>query len=890
MAPWGQRARRRPVDPDDEGPDEWAREIEFHIQERARELERAGWAPAEAERAARTAFGDVHRVLDMCADVARAHRRRRRWREWIGALRHDLGLALRRMRRNPAFTGVVVLTLTLGIGANHTMLRVVDQILLRPPAHIEDAEAVVRVFRREFDPTRRVLEHRDALSYPAFRAIAEVPALEGAAAYAGDHPVVGSGEDAYRVSAQWVSAEYFRVLEVEPAIGRFFSQTDDEVASPGTAVLSWSLWSRRYGADPGVLGTRLRIGSATYTVIGVAPRGFTGPSLHRTDLWLPLHPTAAIEAGPGWTTAEGWSWLRIVGRMREGATREAAQAALASLAPPAGRSEVSYLLRSLRAADEPDVPGWASVSLWLGGVSVLVWLIAAANVANLYLAREVHRSRESAIRRALGLSRARVGAQFLTEALVVSLAAAGIAALAAYLGQGIVGRVLLPELHLASAPKVGIVLLWTLLTAVATAFAAGLVPALRAGRRAPANELAAGARAGRASSRVQDVGLTLQATFSVILLVAAGLFVRSLVQVESKAHLGLDPEPVSLARVFLDPNEDAGADAEAVFRAAMDRLSRVAGVESVAASAYGPFAGPRGVQLRRMDGTALPSPPARTVGPDQARVSPGFFRTLGLGLTGRDFRDSDMDPSGERVAIASESLARLYWSGEEAVGRCLAVENEPGCTRIVGVAGNVRRDGPEQGPPLLLYLPLDRGGGSPREIWVRNEFGSQGASATVRREILAASPLVRFVSVQSLADRVAAHTTPWRLGATVCLWFGGLALLVAGVGLYSLMSFKVARGQHEIAVRNALGAPGWRIGGRVLWRGNVLVCFGIALGLAVSAFASPWIEPLLFDSSGRDVAVYAVVSASLAAVALLSSALPALRALRADPARVLRSD
>ncbi len=875
-----------------ESGDDVGSEVDFHLAERTREFEEEGLRPVDARRAAEAAFGDVDRVLNRCDRIARSDARRRRWKRRASSLWHDVALAARAVRRSPGFTAIVVLTLALGIGANHTMLRIVDQILLRAPPAIEDPDGVVRVFRRDLDRDRGAVEHRDALSYPTYSAIAGLSAFSATSAYAEDRPVVGLGEDAYRAKAQWVSGSFFPLLGVEPALGRLISDADDQVTATPTAVLSWEQWMRRFGHSPDVLGTQLRVGSITYRVIGVAPRDFFGPSLSPTDIWLPLRPAAAAEAGEGWETADGWSWLRVIARLAPDVDGESAELALARVpAPREGtRGDVSHIVRSLRAADEPDVPVWASVSLWLGGLSVLVWLIAALNVGNLYLAREVRRARATAVRVALGLSRWRIARQFLLEVLLVALVGSGIAALVSIGSQELVGRVLLPQFELPAAAGIEFVLLVAVVTALVTAATAGTLPAARAVRRSPARGLGAGRGTSPSGTRVQDLGLAIQASLCVVLLVAAGLFVRSLTQVGSHEQVGLDPDPVALARVFVDAPDETRSTTASVIEHAVTRVSGVPGVEHVATSAFGPFADPLGVSLSRPNGSALPSPTSSVAGPDQAHVSPGFFRTLGVAVRGRVFMDADAEAGAPPVAIASRSMAELYWPGQEALGECLIVEDHSACTRIVGVASDLRRDGPTVGAPLLLYLPLSPGSPAPREIWVRGATEDPAILTAVRREVLAASPTVRFVATQALGDRVADQTTPWRLGAIVCLCFGGLALLVASVGVFSLMTFKVARGEREFAVRSALGASPWRTASAVLGRGTGIAALGVGLGLVVSAGASPWMEPVLFDSSGIDVGVYAIVAMSILAVAVLATVLPALRAIRTDPARVLRSE
>ena len=814
----------------------------------------------------------------------------------LGAFRQDLAIALRGIGRAPGFAITVVVTLTLGIGTNHVMFRVIDRILLRAPEHVEDAGRVVRIFYRSILPGHGQVDFKASTGYPDFRDLAGARFFERTAAYTFDNPVVGEGEDAESVLSQWATADLFPLLGVKPALGRFFSAEEDRTGSTRTAVLAWSYWMRRFGGDPRVLGQDLRVGKEFYTVIGVAPRGFTGPSLAPVQIWLPFHPTAAVESGEGWATARVWTWLSIVARLTPGVTRELAQAEATRLLQtrtgdedPA--RERSVVLTSLMAADEPEVPAWASVAKWLAGVSALVWIIAAANVANLMLAREIRRRRETAVRLALGVSRARVLGQFMTEALVLALPAAAAAAVVAGWGGQAVGKLLLPELSFESAGHGGRILVFTLGTAVLTALIAGLAPAVQASRRDATEELGAGSRRSRPRSRVQDVLLVTQGAFAAVMLVAAGLYVRSLLGVESKAHVGLDPDPVVLAQLFFEPGQEDPAETSRIFHEAMDRLRRTPAVQQVAAATIAPFAGGRGVHIELPGGEPLPDPPGRTVGPDQVHVTPEFFRTVGMRIVaGRGFVRADEAAGAERVAVISRTMADHYWPARGPLGECISVDWEQACTRIVGVSSDIRWHGPGWRAPLVVYLPLGRRPMTPRDLLVRVAEDADLGLMTLRRELRAVSARIRFVGVRPLSVLVAAHAAPWRLGATMCVLFGCLALLVAAVGLYGLMTFKIAQRRQEIALRGVLGATRLRITGMILEDGGILVAAGVTLGLLIAALSSRWVEPLLFEVSGRDPFVYLVVAATLLVVGLLASALPARRATRVDPAEALRGD
>ncbi|MCG8468693.1 MAG: ABC transporter permease, partial [Gemmatimonadetes bacterium] len=470
-------------------------------------------------------------------------------------VRADLVAALRGARRSLGSSLIIVLTFALGIGANLTVFRVIDRALLQPPGGIHEPDRVVRLFQR-IRSTEGV-EHKASMAFPDVTDLDGASAFEGAAAYAFDSPVVGAGASAERLLAGWATFELFPLLGVVPAVGRFFAPAEDEPGVGPTAVLSWSLWQSRFGGDPDVVGRALRIAGVPHTVVGVAPRGFTGPTLEPVQVWLPLRTTATRRAGQGWEVARGWQWVQIVARLAPGVTRETAGAQVNAVKPrtwaaPDAETTRSMVLASLLAIDEPDVPLWASVSLWLGGVSVLVWLIAAANVTNLLLAREFRRRRETAVRLAIGIGVPRLLRAYAAETLVLAALASAAALLVASWSGAAIERLLLPGLSFDRAPPLRLAL-FTLATCCATALVAAVVPALQAGRRDVTAELKAGVRAGGFRSRLQDSLVILQASFSAFMLVFAGLFVRSSSAVESAGHVGFETASLLVAEILPEP-------------------------------------------------------------------------------------------------------------------------------------------------------------------------------------------------------------------------------------------------------------------------------------------------------------------------------------------------
>lgn len=802
------------------------------------------------------------------------------------SLAHDGWHASRGLARAPGFAVPVVVMLALGVGANQTMVRLLDRVVLSPPTGISEPDRVVRFFFRTRQEGGRV-DHAPSTGYPTLNDVASLPSLDGVAAYVPEAPIVGSGESAARISAEWVTASYFDVLGTQPALGRFFAREDDRVGAPPTAVISWEYWRGRFAGAPDVLGRSLRVGRLDYTIIGVANRGFAGPTLARVDLWVPLHVAAGVEAGEGWQDARGWRWIQLVARLGPGVSRGRAQADASTTAVSTDdlQSSDTPVLVSLRPADEPVSPPWASAGLWLSGLSALLWLTAVTNVASYFLAREVRRSHLNALRMALGAPRWRVVRFVLVEALVLAIPGAAVGVVISALAIGHVGPMLLPGTSFDALSSPGHVLASVLVTVMLTALFAGWPPAVRATRADVRNTLA---KRGRyRSSHVRDALVITQVGGCVLLLAVASLLVSSLRTVTSLEQLGFNPDPLVAARLSGAGADEIGSDMPARLESALGPP----GTAEVVASTSVPFFPSRGVNIALEDGRPAPSAPVPSLGPDQVAVSAGFLTTLGIEvIRGRSFLPGDDRPEAERVVVLSASLAAHLWPRERALDRCIHVDWAEECARVVGLVSDVRWHGPNAPTPFMLYRPLAQVGMVPEYAVAKEAPGARLSVEQVRTAILQVAPNLRFVDTRRASSTLAAQAAPWRLAASLATAFGGVALAVACFGLYSLLSFRVNTHTHELAVRRALGAPPAAAARGVLSYGLRRTLVGLVVGGGGVWVLSAWIDPMLFAGLDMDVRIFLGVALAAAVATTISSALPAIHASRVEAWRAVARD
>ncbi len=824
----------------------------------------------------------------------------RRWRDDAA---RDLRYALRQLRRAPGLTALLIGTLAIGIGGNVTMAGTIDRLVFRPPPHVTDPKHVVRLLYVGPNPAGGRFAN-PATTYPTLLDMGrEVSAFEMTAGYSGLSLSFGLGPEAIQIHATLVSPDFFSLLGVRPALGRTFSSADGYPSGEITggtplAVLGHAFWQRQYAGDSGVVGRAARIGSQTYTIVGVAPPRFQGVEEQMPDVWLPVS-VAGSDFPMLWLAGRNATWISIVARLRPGATAaqagDQATAVTRSHVPPRTADDAAIRIVAAPAirGRGPDAPREVRVALWLGGVSALVLLIACANVANLLVGRALSRRREIAVRIALGAARSRLARQLATEALLL----AGLGGTAALL-VAVFGTRLLGDLFVTDIAGGGFIdlrlFVFTAAVALGTGVVISLAPALQTLTPDPWMALGTGAGVGGARrSVVRATLLGVQGALCIILLVGAGLFARSLHRVRA-LDLGVDLDRT--LEVRFDFNRDVlpvKADYEAASAEMLARVAAVPGVERAARRvSLGAFA-PRSDATRDRDWWAL-----ATRAGFLTAVDSGYFRTLGArrSLRGRDFDGRDR-AGAERVTIVTEPLAALLWAHEEALGRCLTYtmwgDQRGGCVRVVGVvSGFMGRDILDRGP-LEAFIPLAqraRAGSRPGFMYVLVRRDPAAAAPAVRRAVQSVHAGLPAITVRPARDRVDPQMRPWRLAAALFSLFGGVALIIAIVGLYGVVAYSAAQRATEVSVRVALGARPAHILAVVAGDGLAAVGAGLAAGLGVALAARRWIGPLLFQTSPRDPGVIVGMAGLLLLVALAASVVPTARALRRNPAELLRTE
>ena len=882
-------------------------EIAHHLAETTDRLVEGGWDPEEARAEAERRFGAKEAYRRRIERIERRRGRMTRWLNMHFAMSEALTSSLRSLMRQPGLTIVVVLTLGIGIGANAAMFTILDRLLFQPPEHVVDHERVRRVIvERTF---LGELRRGGIGTYPDAADLHDHSGLEAVAAYSRQSWTLGRGAEAEKVSGVTAEHTLFPLLGVTAERGRFYGPDDDRPGGEPVVVLGHEFWERWSGSDPNAIGSTLELDGLRLTVIGIAPAGFTGAEIAPVDLWVPLWVGGGLNwGGTGWAEGRGWYWLSAVARLGDGVTGEAASAEATAL-HRAGRNEqleagrydpeVRVAFDPLIRARGPEAGAESRVAQWLGGVSLLLLLIVCANVANLLLARGTRTRREVAVRLALGVSARRLVGRELLETALLGMAGSVVGLTVATWGGGAIRSVLLPNVQFPSTLGLRVVAFTVGLSLVAGALA-GIAPALQATRLDLTRDLSAGSRNATGGSRARGILTAGQAALSVVLLVAAGLFVRSVQEVRS-LDLGLDVD--QLATVILefqtgDPLDGRAApslevdERNRLYGVAVDRLATRAGVTATATSSPFGWGFASGLEVPGWD--SLPRLPGG--GPYHNDVTPGYFETVGLRiLQGRAFLPSDSE-GGERVTVVSETMARTLWPEDGALGKCLFLagpndrEVSDVCTSVVGVVEDASRGSLEQEAHMNYYLPLaQRAGARINGLYVRADDPGETVPriATSLRDL---GPSVRFAQVGTLRDALEPQSRSWTLGAALFSVFGAFALLVAGIGLYGVLAFHVAQRTRELGIRSALGAAKGRLLGGVLTDGVRLTVIGVAIGCGMALVLGPYADPLLFGVSARDPLVLTGVAVTLVGVGILASLLPGLRATRVDPMEALRTD
>ena len=810
-------------------------------------------------------------------------------------MRRDLVYAFRSLRRHPTFAAAVILTLALGLGASTAVFSLVNAALLNPLPFAEPER--LTFLWGVAGPERDV---RGASFIEAKDWAERSRTLERLSVY--DNPSLNlrTREGAERIESEWVSASYFDLLGASPMLGRTFLPEEDEVPErDAVVVLAHSLWTNRFGADPAIVGRTITLNDKPYTVIGVMPEGFRGLSFE-AEAWIPSM-MIGVTGDPSLLERRGSRWIGAVARLAPGVTPDEAQRDMdrvaASLAAdyPETNADRGVQLLSLHDYYLGDLRG---LLLLLLGSVLLFLLVACANVTSLQLVRATTRRREIGVRLALGADRRHLVRQLLTESLVLALAG-GVAGLVLALWLVDAVPPLLPDGLLPAYVQValdGRVVAFGAALCIGCGLVVGLLPALRATRMELNDALKAGGRTagsaigGLGRPRLQQAIVVGEVALAIVLLVGAGLMARSF------AHrLGVDPgfraDGVLALRITLPRDRYESEDRLAFADQLLGRLRSLPGVTDAALGSDLPLRGSSSASMLVVD-----ERPDDRIRYYVHKVTPDYFRTLGIPLLkGRSIEATDR-PDTPPVVVVTEAMARRFWPSDDAIGRRIRLGSAEGtAATVVGVVRTPRfRDlttdlgAPRSEPDV--FFPLAQRGDRVLDIALRSNIEPASLTSAVRAQVAALDPGVPIYAVQPLEESVREQTATSRFGSVVMSSFSVLALLLAAIGIYGLLAFLVSLGTREIAIRMALGADAPRVQRRVVGQGMLLVGIGVVLGLAGGVVAARALSSQLFGVSPTDPATLAAVSVTVLAAALLACWLPARRAARVEPQAVLRGE
>ena len=806
--------------------------------------------------------------------------------------------AWRAVRRMPSFFALASITLAVGFAAHFAAFGIVDRLLLASPPHVFDHGSLRRLHIERADIRGgRFLWHQNPYAvYQDLRRL--LPSSIARAAYRVSPTSMGSGLDARTVTVAFADGDYFSILGTRPAMGRFFAGADDPVpAGTPVIVLSHAFWTGTFAADPGVLGREIKLGARTFTVIGVAPRGFAGDNPEPIDAWAPLH-AGAYELPAAWTTNRlVVRTLHVLVRIPDGMSDAAVSAEIAALYQRTivGTAEADPTARVVLERVDPSrnangsFTDAARIALWLQGVAALVLLAAIANVVNLQLSRAVHRRREMAVRLALGAGPVRIVAQLAAEAAIVVGAGAVGGLSIAWLASAATERLLAPG----SASRIDFSHFAALVlasSAIATMVCAA-AGSLHMRRERLAERLRHG-RGGDGFTRpaLRQALLVAQVAICAVLLAGAGLFVRSVDRL-ARLNFGMDQDRVLTVVVPLRNAGYTPAQVEAFHERAAERLRAVPGVESVSLGQSVPFR-PSLSTLVALPGTDQ-LPVSGLTYPTYYSVTPEHFATVGGRiLRGRPFLPGDR-AGAPPVIIVEQALADVMWPGQDPLGKCLILggQGQP-CREVVGVASNTRRFVRTSGGAMRFYVPLAQRlwTAPPAALLVRTTGDPRELAGSIRAALVSLAPDLPFPEMKTLRELAEPESRPWRMGSALFTACGLVALLVTAAGVYALLGFIVAQRSREIGVRLALGATPSRTTAMVVRQSLTWAIPGMLLGLFTAAALGQFVQPLLFDTSARDPLVFAAAGVAIVVIAAAASAGPALRASRVDPNVALQTE
>jgi predicted permease len=871
---------------------EFIAELESHLQMHIEDNVRRGMTPELARRAALLKLGGIEQTRENYRD--------RRGLPWLDAFSQDLRYTFRRLRKDLAFALTAILILALGIGANTAIFSVIHRVLLKPLPY-KEADRLVMVW--EQNPHRGWFENIvSAANFLDWEKQNQV--FTEMAAFESNYFNLTGENKPEEVGGERVTTNLFSVLGARPFRGRLFLP-EEEKRGNAAVVLSYGLWQERYGGDPALVGKPISVNGERLTVVGILPAGFTddysSSFAPRSRLWV-----SGLDLDPEFRE---FHQFHAIARLKAGVSLRQAQAEMDTIA---NRIEQQY----------PESKGWGVALVQLRDQAVettrpallvllcgvgLVLFIACANVASLSLVRATKREREIAIRAALGASRRQIVQQLLIESTLISLLGAAVGLALAGRGSQILARLSPPGTPpLEGASIDGMVLLFAVVVALGTGIALGLAPALQATKTQVSESLKEGGRGSDWSAKrgtLRDALVVCEFGFALTLLFGAGLMIRALAHL-NRVEVGFDPENVVTMKVPLKgPRYEHQRNQAQFFQQLVARIEALPGVRAASVSRGVPMDDWAGWDFVTADS---PNPPAGEV-PDANYivVGPDYFRALGIPLrAGRTFSEMDT-PWGQQVAIVSESLAQKYWPGENPIGKRLKIGSDASDPKVpwlsvVGVAGNLKSQG--QFAPFVpeIYVPYTQYPWtlSPRQIVVRTASSPAGIVEAIRQQVAALDTDVPISEVSTMKEVVAGRIRQEQTVMLLLGVFAALALVLAGIGIYSVISYAVTQRTHEIGIRVALGASQPSITQMVVRQGLVLAGIGVALGLAgalvitrvLSSLPADVRAPLLFDVRPFDPPTLTSVSVILVVVALAACYVPARRASRVDPMVALKHE
>jgi predicted permease len=867
-------------------------ELEFHVEMRVRELMAKGVSAEEARARVMVQVGDLETIRRECAALGRSRDRKVNMVGRLAELGQDMRYALRQIALAPAFALAAVLTLALGIGGTTAIFSVVHAVILRPFAFTEPARVVMVA---EAWGDQAGWGDVSAGNFVDWREMSESFAAMAAVNWSSFNLATDDAPE--RVLGVRATYEYFDVFGIRPVHGRTFTAAEDEPGRDQVVVLSHDLWQERYGADAGILGREIRLNGRPHVIIGVMPETFD-PYASNEQLWVPAAFT------PERRRMHDEHYLNVAARLAPGVTMEEAQAELDRIAivmqerfPHDNAGRGIFVMPFEEAVIDGNLR--TRLFILLGAVG-LVLLIACGNVANLLLARGANRASEMAVRAAMGAGRSRLVRQLLTESIVLSLLAALAGTLLAFAGVRALVAAAPPGVpRLEEAAVDGIALAFALGISVLSGLVFGLAPALRVARDnvyGSLRESGRGTVSGR--DRLRGVFVAAEVALAFTLLTGAGLLIRSALLL-GQENPGFNAAGVLTARVSLPPAAyGEGEGARRTFGQLVDRLAVLPGVAAASISSQVP-AGPGGGSNGLIPEGRIPSP-ENSINTRLRIVTPGYFATLGIPLlSGRDFNAADVR-TGNLVMVVSRRLAEQAWPGEDAIGRrmlcCEGSESDPMWKTVVGIAEDVQSRGPGQGITPEFYLPLAQV--PPVAFsWIQSTMTMVGRSAVVddvepvaqamRAAVADVAADVPVFDVQTMDQRLRATYATSRFNAQLLGVLGAIGLLLSIIGIYSVVAYHASRRMHEMGLRIALGATARDVLALITRQGLRPVVLGLGAGMAAALAATRLLQSALFGVTASDPVTFGTVAGLLLCAALVAAVLPARRASRLDPGRVL---